>query len=109
MPFVAFVREVSAANTGPMVVHCRLAGEREEREGAKGPIKCILSSCSAGVGRTGVFCTIMTQMKRITDVGSVDIFNYVKSMRSKRNFMVQTEVRERQGILYKKREGIHIC
>ena len=53
-------------------------------------------SLSAGVGRTGTFCTIMTQMKRIADVGTIDIFNFVQSMRHRRCFMVQTEVRERE-------------
>ena len=47
---------------------------------------------SAGVGRTGTFCTILSQMKRINDVGTVDIFNFVQSMRYRRCFMVQTEV-----------------
>ena len=35
-------------------------------------------------------------MKRITDIGTIDIFNYVQSMRHRRCFMVQTEVRERE-------------
>ena len=47
---------------------------------------------SAGVGRTGTFIAISTQMKRIKDVQTVDIFNFVQSMRYRRCFMVQTEV-----------------
>ena len=48
---------------------------------------------SAGVGRTGTFITISSQIERILDQKSVDIFNFVQSMRFKRCFMVQTEVR----------------
>ena len=47
---------------------------------------------SAGVGRTGTFITIQSQMKRIKDVETVDIYNFVHSMRYRRCFMVQTEV-----------------
>ena len=47
---------------------------------------------SAGVGRTGTFITISTQVKRIKHVRTVDIFNFVQSMRYRRCFMVQTEV-----------------
>lgn len=48
--------------------------------------------CSAGVGRTGTFVTIHTQLKRIEAENNVDIFGFVQSMRYRRCFMVQTEV-----------------
>lgn len=47
---------------------------------------------SAGVGRTGTFITILSQIKRIQDQQTIDIFNFVQSMRYNRCFMVQTEV-----------------
>ena len=54
---------------GPMVVHC-----------------------SAGVGRTGTFITIDTQLQRIKHEGTLDIFNNVRQLRHCRNYMVQTQV-----------------
>lgn len=71
-PLLCFVRTVmksNSPNSGPMVVHC-----------------------SAGVGRTGTFITLHTQLQRIEKENTVDIFNYVQSMRHRRCFMVQTEV-----------------
>lgn len=54
---------------GPMVVHC-----------------------SAGVGRTGTFITIDTQLQKIRHEGILDIFNFVRHLRYCRNYMVQTQV-----------------
>ena len=53
----------------------------------------IFSLISAGVGRTGTFITISCQIKQILDRKCLDIFNFVQSMRYRRCFMVQTEVR----------------
>ena len=67
-----FVRKVASfnpVNAGPMVVHC-----------------------SAGVGRTGTFLTIISQLKKLQAENKVDIFGYVRSMRHQRCYMVQTEV-----------------
>ena len=72
-PLLHFVRKVmhsNSANAGAMVVHC-----------------------SAGVGRTGTFLTLYTQLQRIENEGNLDIFNFVQGMRRRRCFMVQTEVR----------------
>ena len=49
-------------------------------------------SSSAGVGRTGTFITIDTMLMKIDAEGMVDIFNFVRSMRFCRNYMVQTAV-----------------
>ena len=71
-PLLHFVRAVmksNSPNAGPMVVHC-----------------------SAGVGRTGTFITLHTELQRIEKEGRVDIFNTVQGMRKRRCFMVQTEV-----------------
>ena len=48
-------------------------------------------SCSAGVGRSGTFVTLHTQMSRIVAEKNVDVFGFVRSMRSHRCLMVQTE------------------
>ena len=64
------VRQYHEKNdSGPMVVHC-----------------------SAGVGRTGTFVTIDTNIQMIEEEGKVDIFNFVRGLRWRRNYMVQTEV-----------------
>jgi netrin-G3 ligand len=63
------VRQYHEKNdSGPMVVHC-----------------------SAGVGRTGTFVTIDTNIQMIEEEGKVDIFNFVRGLRWRRNYMVQTE------------------
>ena len=49
------------------------------------------SSSSAGVGRSGTFITLHTQMSRIAEEKNVDVFRFVRSMRSRRCLMVQTE------------------
>eukprot|EP00794_Sanderia_malayensis_P008057 gene8057-8920_t len=47
--------------------------------------------CSAGVGRTGCFILIDAMLERIdNDEGTVDIFNYLQYMRTRRINMVQT-------------------
>ncbi|GAA56237.1 receptor-type tyrosine-protein phosphatase delta [Clonorchis sinensis] len=54
--------------------------------------------CSAGVGRTGAFIVIDSQLERLRYEKSVDIFGSVGRMRAQRNFMVQTE--EQYTFLY---------
>lgn len=47
---------------------------------------------SAGVGRTGAFIVIDTMLDRIKAEGTIDIFNFVAYLRTRRTAMVQTEV-----------------
>lgn len=47
---------------------------------------------SAGVGRTGTFIVIDTMLDRIKAEGTIDIFNFVAYLRTRRTAMVQTEV-----------------
>ena len=70
--FLHFVRKVmrsNPSNSGPVVVHC-------------GP----------GVGRTGVFITLYSQLSRIVSERNLNVFHFVRSMRYNRGYMVQTEV-----------------
>ena len=55
----------------------------------KGPM---LVHCSAGVGRTGTFITVDYMLTRIDAEATLDIFNFVRHMRFRRNYMVQTVV-----------------
>lgn len=52
-----------------------------------------LSLSSAGVGRTGVFITLSIVLERMRYEGVVDMFQTVKTLRTQRPAMVQTEVR----------------
>ena len=54
----------------------------------------ILSSCSAGVGRTGTFIAIDAMMERLNEKDDLNIYQFVMEMRSSRTFMVQTMVSE---------------
>lgn len=51
-----------------------------------------LSLGSAGVGRTGVFITLSIVLERMRYEGVVDMFQTVKTLRTQRPAMVQTEV-----------------
>lgn len=55
-------------------------------------IMCV--STSAGVGRTGVFITLSIVLERMRYEGVVDLFQTVKTLRTQRPAMVQTEVRD---------------
>ncbi|XP_013862912.1 receptor-type tyrosine-protein phosphatase F isoform X6 [Austrofundulus limnaeus] len=60
----------------------------KEQFGQDGPITV---HCSAGVGRTGVFITLSIVLERMRYEGVVDIFQTVKTLRTQRPAMVQTE------------------
>ena len=92
-PLLKFIRKVEAANqspnSGPMIIHCRYVSLRQIT------IMFVSYECtlySAGVGRTGTFITIASQLQRIKDVATVEVFNFVQRMRYNRCLMVQTEV-----------------
>lgn len=54
---------------------------------------CVCVLHSAGVGRTGVFITLSIVLERMRYEGVVDLFQTVKTLRTQRPAMVQTEVR----------------
>ncbi|XP_025076974.1 tyrosine-protein phosphatase non-receptor type 9-like [Pomacea canaliculata] len=49
----------------------------------------IVVHCSAGIGRTGTFVTIDICLRRLDDIGTVDIPNTVRRIRSQRAFSIQ--------------------
>ena len=51
-----------------------------------------MSVFSAGVGRTGTFMVVDSMLDRIKAENTIDIFNFVAYLRTRRTAMVQTEV-----------------
>ncbi|KAK7929428.1 hypothetical protein WMY93_005823 [Mugilogobius chulae] len=77
------------------------SGERRERQKAavhnlgsswsgcpEGPP--VVVHCSAGIGRTGTFCTLDICLSRLEDIGTVDVCQTVRRMRTQRAFSIQT-------------------
>ena len=52
----------------------------------------VLVHCSAGVGRTGTFITLDYMLERIKNEQTINIYEYVTSLRNQRVLMVQTLV-----------------
>ncbi|XP_053573320.1 tyrosine-protein phosphatase non-receptor type 9 [Bombina bombina] len=50
----------------------------------------IVVHCSAGIGRTGTFCTLDICLSQLEDVSSVNIKQTVQKMRKQRAFSIQT-------------------
>ncbi|XP_073453569.1 tyrosine-protein phosphatase non-receptor type 9-like isoform X2 [Aquarana catesbeiana] len=50
----------------------------------------IVIHCSAGIGRTGTFCTLDICLSRLENIGTVDVLQTVKRMRTQRAFSIQT-------------------
>lgn len=61
----------------------------KEQFGQDGPITV---HCSAGVGRSGVFISLSIVLERMQYEGVLDVFQTVRTLRSQRPAMVQTEV-----------------
>lgn len=64
---------------------------------------------SAGVGRTGVFITLSIVLERMRYEGVVDLFQTVKTLRTQRPAMVQTEVRPAPRWALRLSQLLHSC
>lgn len=49
----------------------------------------IIVHCSAGIGRTGTFCTLDICIRRLEDVGTIDVRGTVEKIRSQRAYSIQ--------------------
>ncbi|XP_068607083.1 tyrosine-protein phosphatase non-receptor type 9 [Brachionichthys hirsutus] len=50
----------------------------------------VVVHCSAGIGRTGTFCTLDICLSRLEDISTVDVRQTVRRMRTQRAFSIQT-------------------
>ena len=55
-------------------------------------VHVMMSLSSAGIGRTGAFCSLSTAIERVKAEGIVDVFHIVKHLRTQRPHMVQSAV-----------------
>ena len=69
--FIRRVRKIHNKDGPPMLVHC-----------------------SAGVGRTGTFILLDSMLERMKVEDTVNVYEFLRNMRAKRVFMVQTLVSE---------------
>ena len=70
---------------------CRIVeSSKEEQEGSAAATPTVVH-CSAGIGRTGTFCTIDIGRKMIKAESSVDVIGILKKLRTQRSGMVQAK------------------
>lgn len=84
-----------------MSVH-RMA--KKESRGVGDAMCPLIIHCSAGVGRSGVFCTVYSALTYLPYLGrgqlsEIDVLNVVRKLRTHRRYMVQTAAQVRAVVL----------
>ena len=86
--------------TGKEVIHLISVVRTQQREatqhiinagGSEDQCPPVLVHCSAGIGRSGTYCTLDYCMDQIKDTGKVNIMGTVRKLRSQRACSIQTE------------------
>ncbi|KAM9586047.1 tyrosine-protein phosphatase non-receptor type 9 isoform 3-T3 [Trichechus inunguis] len=60
------------------------------RSKAQSPEPPIVVHCSAGIGRTGTFCSLDICLAQLEELGTLNVFQTVSRMRTQRAFSIQT-------------------
>ena len=86
--FIKHIRQCHPPEGPPLVVHC-----------------------SAGVGRTGTFIVLDAMLQRMEHEKTLDIYNYLLSIRQQRVKMVQNEVNSNHNfnVIIKPSNSHNIC
>lgn len=74
---------------------------------------CFVRFSSAGVGRTGTFITLDAMIEKMKHEGSINVWDFIRQMRTERQFMVQTTVsridqREKITKIFLRRNNTHL-
>uniref|UniRef100_A0A672R445 Receptor-type tyrosine-protein phosphatase epsilon n=1 Tax=Sinocyclocheilus grahami TaxID=75366 RepID=A0A672R445_SINGR len=79
--------EIGIPSDGKGMIDIIAAVQKQQQQSGNNPI---VVHCSAGAGRTGTFIALSNILERVKAEGLLDVFQTVKSLRTRRPHMVQT-------------------